>query len=326
MNLLNRLIREEEGQDVIEYVLIAAAISVIAIPIVPSIGSAVQTAWTDGPDERQEHPWLRLVATRRRRSRTLVGAFLRLFFDHIPYSDNDAGSLLAWFVTSAVRTRSSTCCSPRRSRSSSLATWPAIEAGDPSVLSELDTNTQNLWQPPPPGGRWVVTAFQIAALAVGLAACATDVAVATGAQHAHRRRRDRRHRRPHPAAGRAGVLRHAAFGLLVGLAVFFPFFALGGMGGGDVKLMAALGTWIGWSPIIWTALYGAVAGGVMAVAVGLSHGYLRQAISNVGGLLVFWATQGIKPVAALTLEHGHGPRLPYALPIFVGLVVTLWRH
>ena len=60
----------------------------------------------------------------------------------------------------------------------------------------------------------------------------------------------------------------ASLGLAVGLAVFFPFFALGGMGGGDVKLMAALGTWIGWSPIVWTALYGAVAGGVMAVGVG----------------------------------------------------------
>jgi pilus assembly protein Flp/PilA len=45
MNLLNRLMREEEGQDVIEYVLIAAAISVIAIPIIPSIGTAVSTAW-----------------------------------------------------------------------------------------------------------------------------------------------------------------------------------------------------------------------------------------------------------------------------------------
>jgi Flp pilus assembly pilin Flp len=46
MNLLNRLMREEDGQDVIEYVLIAAAISVIAIPIVPGIGTAVSNAWT----------------------------------------------------------------------------------------------------------------------------------------------------------------------------------------------------------------------------------------------------------------------------------------
>jgi pilus assembly protein Flp/PilA len=44
--LIRRLIREDDGQDIIEYVLIAAAISVIAIPIVPSIGTAVQTAWT----------------------------------------------------------------------------------------------------------------------------------------------------------------------------------------------------------------------------------------------------------------------------------------
>ena len=47
MNLLNRLIREEEGQDIIEYVLIAAAISVIAIPIVPGIGTAVSNAWNN---------------------------------------------------------------------------------------------------------------------------------------------------------------------------------------------------------------------------------------------------------------------------------------
>jgi Flp pilus assembly pilin Flp len=47
MNLLNRLMREEEGQDIIEYVLIAAAISVIAIPIVPQIGTFVTNAWTD---------------------------------------------------------------------------------------------------------------------------------------------------------------------------------------------------------------------------------------------------------------------------------------
>ena len=27
-----------------------------------------------------------------------------------------------------------------------------------------------------------------------------------------------------------------------------------------------------------------------------------------------------------TLAEGRGPRLPYALPIFVGLLVTLWRY
>lgn len=44
--LLRRLIREDDGQDIIEYVLIAAAISVIAIPIVPTIGSRLNVIWT----------------------------------------------------------------------------------------------------------------------------------------------------------------------------------------------------------------------------------------------------------------------------------------
>ena len=40
-NLLKKLVVEEQGQDVIEYALLAAAISVIAIPVVPGIGTAI---------------------------------------------------------------------------------------------------------------------------------------------------------------------------------------------------------------------------------------------------------------------------------------------
>jgi pilus assembly protein Flp/PilA len=40
-NLLKKLMREDQGQDVIEYALLAAAISVIAIPVVPGIGTAI---------------------------------------------------------------------------------------------------------------------------------------------------------------------------------------------------------------------------------------------------------------------------------------------
>ena len=65
-------------------------------------------------------------------------------------------------------------------------------------------------------------------------------------------------------------LAHVGFGFLVGLAVFFPFFALGGMGAGDVKLMAAIGAWLGPTLALLTALYGAVAGGVLALVVALA--------------------------------------------------------
>ena len=45
--LLTRLVREEQGQDVIEYALLAAAISVVAIPTVPTIGSQVNNAYSN---------------------------------------------------------------------------------------------------------------------------------------------------------------------------------------------------------------------------------------------------------------------------------------
>jgi prepilin peptidase CpaA len=168
-----------------------------------------------------------------------------------------------------------------------------------------------------------MTGFHVVAVVIGVTACVTDVrwrkvpnwltlgAVLAGLM-------------AHAVAPGGQGLAAATVGLAVGLAVFFPFFALGGMGGGDVKLMAALGCWVGWSAIIWTSLYAAVAGGVVGLAVALAHGYLRQAFSNIGGLFLFWSVQGVRPMPALTLEHGRGPRLPYALPIFMGLVAALW--
>jgi pilus assembly protein Flp/PilA len=42
-NLLQRFIREEDGQDIIEYALLAAFISIIAIVAVKSVGTSVNT-------------------------------------------------------------------------------------------------------------------------------------------------------------------------------------------------------------------------------------------------------------------------------------------
>ncbi len=41
-DLLKRLVREEQGQDVIEYALLAAGIGVALIPTIPLLGNALQ--------------------------------------------------------------------------------------------------------------------------------------------------------------------------------------------------------------------------------------------------------------------------------------------
>jgi prepilin peptidase CpaA len=111
----------------------------------------------------------------------------------------------------------------------------------------------------------------------------------------------------------------------IGVALFFTLFALGGMGAGDVKLLGALGAWLGPISVIWVALFAGIAGGVMGVVVAAYSGYLRQALRNVWGLLLYWRVAGVQPMPELTLAApSTAPRLAYAVPLLAGLMVTLW--
>ena len=124
----------------------------------------------------------------------------------------------------------------------------------------------------------------------------------------------------------AGVsgLGWSAAGWLVGAAFFFPLFALRGLGAGDVKLVAALGAWLGPGQTVWLAAFSAIAGGVLGLAVAIASGYTKQAFTNVWGLLGYWKVMGLKPHPGMTLEASGTPKVPYALPIAAGLVMTLW--
>lgn len=128
----------------------------------------------------------------------------------------------------------------------------------------------------------------------------------------------------HLVDGGTSGLGTALGGWAAGATLFLPFFLLGGMGAGDVKLLAALGAWLGPRDAFWMAIYVSLAGGAVAVAVALLNGYLRTALRNVWTLLAYWALVGPKPLPALTLERSEAPRLAYAVPILIGTVVTLW--
>ena len=123
--------------------------------------------------------------------------------------------------------------------------------------------------------------------------------------------------------GAAG-LTDASAGWFVGAGMFFLPFALGGLGAGDVKLVAALGVWFGFSDAIWLALYTGVVGGVIALIVALLRGYLQQALANVCLLLLHWRVSGLRALPELTIHQGHGPKLAYGVSIFLGTVVTIW--
>jgi prepilin peptidase CpaA len=168
-----------------------------------------------------------------------------------------------------------------------------------------------------------IDARSLAVIAVALAGCVSDI---------------RTRRIPNALTfGAAGValgfsfvqygtagLAWSAAGWLTAVALFFPFFLLRGMGGGDVKLLGALGAWVGLVNSFYLACFTALAGGVIALLVMASRRYLVQAFRNLWLLLIFWRTVGVRPFGELTLTGSQGPKLAYAIPIAVGALTTLW--
>jgi prepilin peptidase CpaA len=118
----------------------------------------------------------------------------------------------------------------------------------------------------------------------------------------------------------------ALAGWITGVLIFSPLFLLRGMGAGDLKLLGALGAWLGPLMALRIGLWSALAGGVLAIVVAMGHGYLGQALRNLWLLLTHWRVSGVKPLDALTLDKGKGPRLAYAVPLMVGLMVALWTR
>jgi prepilin peptidase CpaA len=123
--------------------------------------------------------------------------------------------------------------------------------------------------------------------------------------------------------GMAGVEASVA-GWLIGLALWFPLFVLRGMGGGDVKLLAAIGAWLGPALAFFIALYAAIAGAVLALGLVLAHRCTRQTLDNIKLLLTHWRVVGFAPHQQLTLDTAASPRLAYAVPVLIGTVVALW--
>jgi prepilin peptidase CpaA len=102
-------------------------------------------------------------------------------------------------------------------------------------------------------------------------------------------------------AGLSGI-QASALGWILGLALLLIPFFLGGMGAGDVKLMAAIGAWMGTAFVLQAMLWTALVGGVIA-----GFYLLRQ-----------WRWMGVSFFKIKTF-------IPYGVAIFIGTVVELLR-
>ena len=127
----------------------------------------------------------------------------------------------------------------------------------------------------------------------------------------------------HLTAGGWRGLGDSAFAGLIAGGVFMIFFLAGGMGAGDVKLMTAVGCIAVTSPLLLLAISTAIAGGIFALAVSIRHGRLREMLRNTAVVLAHHGRWGLKPHPELNLDNPRTLRLPFALPIAAGCLVTL---
>ena len=113
-----------------------------------------------------------------------------------------------------------------------------------------------------------------------------------------------------------------AAGTICGV-VFLLFYVAGGMGAGDVKLIMAVGCIAGLSHIVYILTLTAIAGGVMALGLALIRGRLKETFLNLGELITHHRQEGLRPHPELNLANARTLRLPYALAIAGGCILTL---
>jgi prepilin peptidase CpaA len=111
----------------------------------------------------------------------------------------------------------------------------------------------------------------------------------------------------------------SAIGLVFGLGMFLIFMALGAMGAGDVKLMAALGALLGVVHIFWIGLFTAAMGGLLVVFYSLGQRSLPRLLHRTATLLQTAFLTGRLPKAE-ELSARREDYMPYALAIALGVV------
>jgi prepilin peptidase CpaA len=112
---------------------------------------------------------------------------------------------------------------------------------------------------------------------------------------------------------------------LAGMAFAFVagavLYALGGIGGGDVKLLAGVGAFLGSAEVLGALCYSAILGAVFALLTVIRRGLLPLLVLNTLDLVKSWRSLG-RAGQARRLDSPAAITVPYGVPIALGTL--LW--
>ena len=130
-----------------------------------------------------------------------------------------------------------------------------------------------------------------------------------------------------PYAGWEGLL-YSLFGTAVGLALLLPLYAIGGMGAGDVKLLAGVGAWMWATVTLYAFVASALVGGVIAIGMVLWTGTWTKH-HNQFWMILGEITRVKDPDKLSAIAKERKPRmflLPYGIPIAIGSIAYFAWH
>jgi prepilin peptidase CpaA len=113
-----------------------------------------------------------------------------------------------------------------------------------------------------------------------------------------------------------------ALGLLaafIAFALAVPLVLAGGLGGGDAKLLAAIGAFVGPAALPTALLVTALAGGVLALVVAMRRRALGETLAHTRSLV---APAGV--TARRTLRTPGALAVPYGVAISAGALAGWW--
>lgn len=116
---------------------------------------------------------------------------------------------------------------------------------------------------------------------------------------------------------------YSLLGTVAGLAMLLPLYAIGGMGAGDVKLLAGVGAWVGTMATLYSFCLSAVIGGVIAVAmVAWRRAWDKHQAQFWMILSEIVTIRQPEQLAAIAAGRKSSMLLlPYGIPIAIGTIV-----
>lgn len=111
-------------------------------------------------------------------------------------------------------------------------------------------------------------------------------------------------------------------GFAVGFFPAYVLFVLGGMGGGDVKLMGAIGAIVGGVAATEALIIGFVVGAFIGFAKLAWHGVLLRSLLRQARILGGFIVPSLRPTGPIPPELRHEIR--FGLALAIGALFTLW--